>query len=217
MTSLTTTSYAILGLLSHQPYTAYELAAQSQRSLRFTWPTAESRLYAEPKRLAEAGLIEIEHEPAGPTRTRQRYRITDAGTSALREWLGTVPAPPRAEFEFLLRVMFGDAGDAEHILDSLQATRQQATELYEDGREMLFAYRDRGVAFPERMHLNMVWIVFMSELLQLIIDWTDFAEGEVASQPSPGDMGETRRAHEILNALLDNRPVLPERGPPAQG
>lgn len=212
MTTRTPTSYAILGLLNLRPHTAYELATQSQRSLRFTWPTAESRLYAEPKRLAADGLIEIEEEPAGPTRTRQRYRITDAGRAELQAWLGTEPSPPRAEFEFLLRVLLADAGDVDGLHASLATTRTQALQLYEEGREMLVNYRDAGVAYPERMHLNMLWIVFVEELLKLIIDWSEFAEAEIDSLGSIPAMGETSRAHELLEALLAGRSVLPEAG-----
>ena len=54
--SLTTPSYAILGLLSIQPWSTYELAQLMRRSLHFVWPRAESNLYAEPKRLVEAGM-----------------------------------------------------------------------------------------------------------------------------------------------------------------
>ena len=46
---LTTTSYAILGLLSLRPWTTYELAQQMQRALGQFWPRAESKLYEEPK------------------------------------------------------------------------------------------------------------------------------------------------------------------------
>jgi hypothetical protein len=50
MAELTTTSYAILGLLNIKPWSAYELTQQAQRSLRYAWPKSESHLYAEPKR-----------------------------------------------------------------------------------------------------------------------------------------------------------------------
>jgi PadR family transcriptional regulator, regulatory protein AphA len=35
---------------------AYELTKAMRRNLRFFWPRAEARIYAEAKRLAEAGL-----------------------------------------------------------------------------------------------------------------------------------------------------------------
>ncbi len=53
---LTSTSYAILGLLSLRPWTTYELAQQMQRALGQFWPRAESKLYEEPKKLVEHGL-----------------------------------------------------------------------------------------------------------------------------------------------------------------
>ena len=48
---LSTTSYAILGLLALRPWTTYELAKQVQKSLGWFWPRAERKLYDEPKRL----------------------------------------------------------------------------------------------------------------------------------------------------------------------
>ncbi len=48
---MTTTSYAILGLLAIRPWTTYELTQQMQRSLSRFWPRAESKLYEEPKKL----------------------------------------------------------------------------------------------------------------------------------------------------------------------
>src|SRR5437867_4237614 len=116
---LSTTSYAILGLLAIRPWTAYELAQQALRSLRFCWPKSESLIYAEPKRLVRLGLATVEHEPAG-RRTRARYAITLAGRDALRYWLASAPAPPQLEFEGLLRIMFANQGTSEQALAALQ-------------------------------------------------------------------------------------------------
>ena len=49
----TTTSYAVLGLLSVRSWTTYELAKQVQRSLNWFWPRAERKLYDEPKQLRQ--------------------------------------------------------------------------------------------------------------------------------------------------------------------
>ena len=51
---LTTTSYAILGLLSVRSWSAYELTDQMKRGLRYTWPRTETRIYQEPKHLVES-------------------------------------------------------------------------------------------------------------------------------------------------------------------
>ena len=62
---LTTSSYAVLGLLAIKPWTGYELTRQATRSLRFAWPKSERLLYAEPKKLVEHGLATAREEAVG--------------------------------------------------------------------------------------------------------------------------------------------------------
>jgi len=52
---LTTTTYAILGLLALKPWTTYELATQMGRAMNRFWPRAQSRIYDEPAKLVAAG------------------------------------------------------------------------------------------------------------------------------------------------------------------
>ena len=74
---LTTTSYAILGLLAIRPWSTYELAGQMRRNLHYFWPRAESNLYAEPKRLVEGGFAQAQSQPVGKRR-RTVYSITNS-------------------------------------------------------------------------------------------------------------------------------------------
>ena len=83
MKELTTTSYALLGLLALKPWTTYELAQQMDRSLRNFWPRAQSKLYEEPKNLVEHGLAASEKQQVG-RRPRTVYSITPGGRDALR-------------------------------------------------------------------------------------------------------------------------------------
>src|SRR5688572_20716249 len=79
---LTTTSYAILGLLALKPWTTYELAQQMQRALGQFWPRAESKLYEEPKKLVAHGFARSSSEMVGK-RPRTVYSITPKGRRAL--------------------------------------------------------------------------------------------------------------------------------------
>src|SRR5437763_16833093 len=83
---LTTTTYAILGLLAIRPWTSYELTKQMDRSLGRIWPRAASKLYEEPKKLVDAGLAVGTSEMVG-RRPRTMYSITPAGRAAVAEWL----------------------------------------------------------------------------------------------------------------------------------
>lgn len=84
--ALTPTSYLVLGLVAHiEPCTPYDMKRLVAISIGHFWSFPHSQLYAEPARLAEAGLLDEDQEPGG--RRRKRYRITPAGKAALCEWL----------------------------------------------------------------------------------------------------------------------------------
>ena len=89
----TTTSYAVLGLLSVRSWTTYELAKQVQRSLNWFWPRAERKLYDEPKQLAEHGYAVATERFTGKRRSRE-YAITDEGRAALAELAGAAGRAP---------------------------------------------------------------------------------------------------------------------------
>src|ERR1700754_2429717 len=107
---LTSTSFAILGLLSIQPFTTYELAQQMDRTLSWFWPRAASMIYEEPKKLVSRGLATSQIAFTGKRRSTV-YEITDAGRAAVRDWLDTPAEGMRLEFEAMLKVAFADAGD----------------------------------------------------------------------------------------------------------
>ena len=97
----TTTSYAILGLLSVRDWSTYELAKQVRRSLRWFWPRTERKLYDEPKRLVADGLATATKQYTGQ-RPRTVYGITEHGREQLRRWLDEPPATRSMEFEGML-------------------------------------------------------------------------------------------------------------------
>ena len=81
--TLTTTSYVILGHLALRDWSSYELAQQMKRSTRHFWPRAQSKIYEEPKKLAAHGLATATREFTG-RRPRTVYAITPKGREALR-------------------------------------------------------------------------------------------------------------------------------------
>ena len=80
---LTTTSYAILGLLSLRSWSTYELAEQMRRALGLFWPRAESGIYREPKKLESSSGSRAAPSSRVGQRPRTRYTITAKGRRAL--------------------------------------------------------------------------------------------------------------------------------------
>jgi PadR family transcriptional regulator, regulatory protein AphA len=199
--ALSTTACAILGLLAIRPWTAYELAQQARRSLRFCWPKSESLIYAEPKRLVRLGLASVEHEPVG-RRTRARYAITPAGRQALRAWLATPPAPPQLEFEGLLRIMFADQGSREQALAALAPAVTYAHALLEQGAEQCRDYLATGGPFPERRHITALIAAFAADFLLLVERWSRLAGAEVDRWPDVRNAGLTPGARQLFEQVL---------------
>ena len=94
--------YAILGLLSAEPMSGYDLAKWMDRGLGNIWSAHASQIYPELARMVEAGVIVEVPGDTGPRR-RRVYGISDDGAADLREWLTTATLDPGGRNEALLR------------------------------------------------------------------------------------------------------------------
>ena len=167
---LTTTSFAILGLLAVQPWATYDLAKLMRRSLHFFWPRAESNLYAEPKRLVAAGLAEVREEWNGDRR-RTVYSITDQGREALREWLATPPAAARVESEAQLRLLYANYGSKEDLLGTIQSIEDDAQKTIDHYARLGTEYARGEGLFPDRIHVNALVASLSIEQARAAVRW----------------------------------------------
>lgn len=175
---LTTTSFAILGLLAIQPWSTYELAQLMRRSLHFIWPRAESNLYAEPKRLVDAGLVAAEVGWNGD-RKRTVYSITPEGRAALREWLEDEPPSQRLESEAALRVLYGNLGSKEDLLAAIARIAADADASISHFSDLGEEYARGDGRFPERIHVNALLLTLMVEQARAAARWATWAAEEV--------------------------------------
>lgn len=183
---MTTTSYAVLGLLCVQPWSAYDLTRQMERSLRFVWPRAQSGIYREPQRLVDLGYATVRDVPAGPRRTKRIYTATSAGRRVLRRWLATPSAPPQFESEALLKFFFADQG-------TVDAARRAVGELAAHAEELLAVFdtastdyaRGHG-PFPNRLHIGAAFGRFVYHYAQAMNAWAHWCTEQVNSWPDTG-------------------------------
>jgi PadR family transcriptional regulator AphA len=180
--ALTTTSYAILGLLAIRPWTTHELVQQVDRSLRRFWPRAQSKLYEEPKKLVAHQLARAVDDPVG-RRPRTRYSITPKGRRALAAWLEEPGAGPELEFEQLVKIHFADSGTKADVVACLEATRAWVLEQNEESLSAGRAYLEGRGLFPERAALNLLGGRFLTEFYATVARWVVWASEVVDSWP----------------------------------
>ena len=108
-------SYLVLGITALRgPTTPYELKRFVQLSIGHFWPFAHTQLYAEPARLAEAGLLEETREEGG--RRRRHYSLTEGGRRRLEAWLAEPDTTPTEFRDFgLLKLFFCELAVPEDI------------------------------------------------------------------------------------------------------
>ena len=200
MPRLTTTSYAVLGLLAIKPWSSYELTQQMDRSLGRVWPRAASKLYEEPKKLVAHGLARSSTERSG-RRSRTVYAITGKGRRALRGWLAEPGEGPVLEFEQLLKVFFADHGSKADVLATLAAAQEWARARSQESLEIGEQYAHGNAPFPERMAVLQLTSRFLTDFYLLVGDWAAWAAGIAAgwpeepgqASPDPTVVGETIR------------------------
>lgn len=197
---LSTTSYAILGLLSIRSWTGYELAQQGRRSLAYLWSKTDSVMYEEPRRLVAHGYATTTREQEGG-RWRNRYTITDAGREGLAAWLAQPSAPPRFEIESFLRLLFADQAGKEEALVALGEARVWAQEQLELGIGRVDDYLQTGGPFPDRAHINALGGYILSSIWAAIVSSVELAEKEIASWNRTDGLGMTPRTREIFEEI----------------
>ena len=186
---LTTTSYAVLAVLALRDHSTYDLAKQMRLSLHYFWPRAESNVYAEPKRLVRAGLAVSREEWTGDRR-RTIHAITDAGRSALADWLASPANDQRYESEAVLRLFFGENGSLANMLASIRAIGENATAAGAHWREIADFYDAGEGAYPNRFALTALVARLLGEQQAVTTRWAIWAERVVSQwhQPSGADV-----------------------------
>jgi DNA-binding PadR family transcriptional regulator len=120
--------YLVLGLLTIQPMTGYDLKRAFDSSVRHFWAADRSQLYRTLAGLVEAGLADVEVVTQENYPDRKVHHITDAGRAALRDWLASPLEPEDSREPFLGRLFFADQLDEDGVTALLAARRAQAEE-----------------------------------------------------------------------------------------
>ncbi len=190
-----TTANAILGLLALRPeWSTWDLTREMRRNLRFFWPRAESRVYAELGRLRDAGLAEARHEHTG-RRQRTIWAITGTGRERLAEWLATSPRSAYVESEPVLRLLLGNLGDESQLRSAVARIRADALELAEVAEGIAEAYRSGIAPFQQHIANRALVFTYLTGQAAAMLEWADATNAYLDAPP-----GETAALEAIEGA-----------------
>lgn len=182
--ALTATSYGVLSILALRDHSTYDLTRQMRISLHYLWPRAESNVYAEPKRLVQAGLAAAREQWTG-SRRRTVYSITEAGRAALANWLAAPSSRARYESEALLKLLFAENGTTADMLAAIKAIREDATDVVTHFVGFADRYDAGAGEYPERFALSGLAARLLIEQAVAAIHWSEWAKRAVSEWTTP--------------------------------
>jgi DNA-binding PadR family transcriptional regulator len=178
-TSLSTTEFSVLGLLSRGEYSGYDMKKAAEAGVGYVWTAAKSHIYAVLPRLVEGGFATTRRVAQERRPDKQVYRITKKGEQALLEWLEE-PVQQRAgsRSPFLLKLFFGGRMSKEALVAHVERKREEAVKELAEYREIEERIRDDDGSYYGYVTLR--WGLAQAEAW---IRWADEILAELAERP----------------------------------
>jgi DNA-binding PadR family transcriptional regulator len=183
MMNLPTTSYILLGMLSAQERSGYDLKLLLDKQVHHVyWSPAKSQIYGELRRLEQAGLATMTEVEQTNRPDKRLYRITPAGLEALQQWLANPDVEPDVfKSPLLLHLFFGHLMPRQALIAQLEKRQQKLTAELQGYEKREQEVRDSLQAPGAEAHLPFLLLTlqFQSSMLQAALQWTTEAVAQL--------------------------------------
>lgn len=160
---------AVLGALSVEPMTGYEIHQGIEASIGHFWSESYGQIYPVLKDLEAAGLVTADAAASGRGR---KFTITEAGRVELRQLLVGLGDPPPPRNTLLLQLFFGRELGPEWCRARIAEARAQAEEQLTHF-DALAAEVAAEVGYEEQQVYWSSTIAFGRAMAAALIAWAD--------------------------------------------
>lgn len=166
--------YVILGLLSHENLSGYDIKKRIEMRISNFYDLSYGQIYPELAKMEAQGLVKKEVETGDKKPDRNVYSITETGIQELRKWISTPVEEEKVHYEILLKLFFGSQVSVEENMRNINTFRSrcaeklQLLEMYEfELRRILGHSNDHGYYF--------LTVLFGIQVYRAYINWADEA------------------------------------------
>ena len=128
----------ILGLLSHEDLTGYDIKKRIDGAIGFFWKGSFGNIYPALGDMEKQGLVKKKDVGSAGGREKIFYHITKKGTEYLTSWIRQESVSNELKYETLLKIYFGGADDKEITLRNIEVFEEQVKQ----NISLLYMYRD---------------------------------------------------------------------------
>jgi PadR family transcriptional regulator AphA len=166
--TLSTTEFAILGLLTGGERSGYDLKKAAEAGIGYVWTAAKSQVYAVLPRLVEGGYATAKHVRQDRLPDKQVYRITRLGEEAFGAWLEEPVDYTASRSPFLLKIFFGGKMSRDALLAHVRRKREAAAEELAEYREI-----EKRIQGDERNYFGYATLRWGMAQARAWIRWAD--------------------------------------------
>lgn len=168
------TRYVILGLLSEEELSGYDIKKIIGIRMSFFWQESYGQIYPELNRLKEEGLIEQVNTDGSPRVKLEKngYRITEEGRAEFKRWMEAINEKDHIRSEFLLKMYFATEENSTEMIKHLEEFKQEAEQ-----KVMLFGMFQQELMAIADEHSNHRQILKVIDLglrqAKLYAEWSE--------------------------------------------
>jgi DNA-binding PadR family transcriptional regulator len=148
---MATLGYAILGLLSREELSGYDLTRRMAGRVGYFWSARHSQIYPELAKLEENGYVTHSVVEQTERPDKKVYGITARGLEELEEWVTRPPVPRPVRDELTLKaysVWLADKEEAARLFREEGLRHEEQLAHYEDLRVWMEGEHERDVRDP---------------------------------------------------------------------
>lgn len=175
----------ILGLLSHEELTGYEIKKRMDTTLKYFWGASYGSIYPTLGELVNRGLA-TKRPGTDNGRNKLIYTITDEGRGYLANWLKLPVEKDEIRYETLLKLFFGSEVGPMQTLEHIGAFREKIEQelLYLLAAEQtLVKIKD----LEEAHNYYLLTVKFGIQTYQAYLKWCKDAEEILKTSPKEGN------------------------------
>lgn len=168
------TIYAVLGLLSHEDMTGYEIKKRIDSTLSFFWNAGFGQIYPTLSFMEKEELVIRKDSPSRGKRQRVIYSITEEGRKELKHWLVRPVENEYVKYEILLKLFFGSVLDKQENISNIEVFREK----YANQLAVLqgFSKELRNIKGENLDHTYyLLTVIFGEKLYKAYLDWAEEA------------------------------------------
>lgn len=169
--------HAILGLLSYEPMSGYDMKSFLDNSINFFWTAQLSQIYRDLGTLEKKGYVSYHIDAQEGRPDRKVYHITPEGEVAFHDWLQKFPGnlSSAVRDEFSVRIFFGSRIPKEELSFQLRRfikEQQEQIASFAYVKKVVESYSKR-ISAPEE---ELYWKILLkrsNSVAQTLIQWAE--------------------------------------------